>query len=424
MYQYKIEKIYPEIVPVIEIETIPLNAKGFADILSINLEYNIKLKRCKNRIDGLESHQWETVKKAINPYEYIYAYHGGHGGDTRSVAAIKPLSRSFFKMIEMIREFFKELIPDTNKTNSIEKIITLHVAEGPGGFIEAARYIRASCNDDHAIGITLIDDTNRIVPSWKSSRIFLENHPEVIISRGADGTGNIYHPENINHLENEITTRIGRIGRIDSNPEYKSNLAYLITADGGFDYSVEYNYQEQVSSKLIFCEILTALKYQSAGGGFICKFFDIISYFSVELIYLLYIFYDEIIIYKPLTSRIANSEKYIICRGFKGSGLRSIILPELFKILVDWNEYIDKTINHIFREIPNEFIEHMKQINKYIIDHQITNINNAINMFNVNRYNQFHKTENKKKIMGIQIANAIEWCQKYEIPHYKPYHTS
>ena len=89
-----------------------------------------------------------------------------------------------------------------------------------------------------------------------------------------------------------------------------------------------------------------------------------------------------------------------------------------------WNTYIDKTINHIFREIPHEFIEHMKQINKHIIDHQITNINNAINIFNMNRYNQSHKLENKKKIMGLQIMNAVEWCQKYQIPYHTSYHTS
>lgn len=413
MYRYKIDRIFPEIVPVIEIETIPLNPKGFADILSINLEYNIKLKRCKNRIDGLESYQWETVKKAINPYEYIYAYYGG-GGDSRSVAAIKPLSRSFFKMIEMIHEFFKELVENISRDPG-DQLISLHVAEGPGGFIEAVRYIRASCKNDYAIGITLIDDTNRIVPSWRSSRVFLEKHPEVIISRGADGTGNIYHPENINYLEHELSSINTTPDTIpDSNTALDTNLAYLITADGGFDYSVEYNYQEQVSSKLIFCEILTALKYQLPGGGFICKFFDMITYFSIELIYLLYIFYDDIVIYKPLTSRIANSEKYIICRGFKDSRLRSAILPELFKILVEWNGYVDKTINHIFREIPCEFIEHMKLINKFIIDHQITNINNAINLSRGNQY-----LENKKKNMEKQIANAVEWCRKYNIPYHQ-----
>ncbi len=32
--------------------------------------------------------------------------------------------------------------------------------------------------------------------------------------------------------------------------------------------------------------------------------------------YLLSCFYEEIIVCKPLTSRIANSEKYIVCKGF------------------------------------------------------------------------------------------------------------
>ena len=143
--------------------------------------------------------------------------------------------------------------------------------------------------------------------------------------------------------------------------------------------------------------------------------FDTISYFSIQLIYLLYICYDNIIIYKPFTSRIANSEKYIICRNYIGCDPN--LLESLINILPEWNNYEKQglTINYIFKEIPTEFIEYMKIINNYIVQIQINNINNTINIINNKNdiYNKQWKKENNKK----QIQNAIEWAKKYKISY-------
>ena len=39
------------------------------------------------------------------------------------------------------------------------------------------------------------------------------------------------------------------------------NSCNLITADGGFDFSIDFNKQEQLSSRLIFCEIVFSNPY-------------------------------------------------------------------------------------------------------------------------------------------------------------------
>ena len=44
--------------------------------------------------------------------------------------------------------------------------------------------------------------------------------------------------------------------------------ADLVTADGGFDFSTNFNKQEQSSLRIIFCEIVTALSVQKKGGAF------------------------------------------------------------------------------------------------------------------------------------------------------------
>ena len=42
-----------------------------------------------------------------------------------------------------------------------------------------------------------------------------------------------------------------------------------------------------------------------------CKTFDLFTPFSVGLVYLLYRAFDEVYIFKPVTSRPANSERYM-----------------------------------------------------------------------------------------------------------------
>ena len=192
----------------------------------------------------------------------------------------------------------------------------------------------------------------------------------------------------------------------------KLDGADLVTADGGFDYSIEYNYQEQSSCKLIFSQIICALQCQKISGSFICKFFDFNSYFTTEMLYLLYTVYESVVIYKPYTSRIANSEKYIVCNGFKG--IDKLLIKSLFEVLDKWNKYENQTINFIFKIIPLDFIEKIKSINAEIIDYQVTSINTAIDIIKTN------KIENNKKWydsnLEMQIQKAREWCKKYNIP--------
>ena len=48
------------------------------------------------------------------------------------------------------------------------------------------------------------------------------------------------------------------------------------------------------------------------GGHFVCKVFDLFTPFSIGLVYLMYRAFDEVYIFKPVTSRPANSERYLL----------------------------------------------------------------------------------------------------------------
>ena len=91
---------------------------------------------------------WDKTKKVINPYELVYITN--KKTRYKSVSTVEPLSRSFYKMVEMSHLFLKEY------KNIKSKIRTLHLAEGPGGFMEGWRYFRNYFKDDILYGITLI----------------------------------------------------------------------------------------------------------------------------------------------------------------------------------------------------------------------------------------------------------------------------
>ena len=94
-----------------------------------------------------------------------------------------PLSRSFYKMIEIIHTF------DIGKTE--KPMNFFHLAEGPGGFIEA--FVKERNNSfDKYVGMTLIDEKNeQNVPSWNRADNFLRENSNVYLEYGKDNTGNI-----------------------------------------------------------------------------------------------------------------------------------------------------------------------------------------------------------------------------------------
>ena len=73
---------------------------------------------------------WDKMKKIGNPYELIYtSYNKKRKND--SISLYSPISRSYFKLWEIYYSF--QLFE--NKKNNINFV---HLAEGPGGFMEAS----------------------------------------------------------------------------------------------------------------------------------------------------------------------------------------------------------------------------------------------------------------------------------------------
>ena len=81
----------------------PLDFKILFNEKSIIISKTIcnKLHEHKEKIDDLND-KWDTVKKYVNPYEYIHTI---IPGIYKSVSKYKPISRAFFKFIEINKQF-------------------------------------------------------------------------------------------------------------------------------------------------------------------------------------------------------------------------------------------------------------------------------------------------------------------------------
>ena len=322
------------------------------ELITDNLckELQLSLSNSKKKIDRYP-HLWEKVKKNIHECEYVYtsSYY------KRNITSFTPISRSYFKL--------KEIIVDYHIL-ALNKQVTC-LAEAPGGFIQC---LLETYQDIHINGITLVSSDSKI-PYWNKQ---LLNHKQIQFHTGVNGNGDIYDLHN-------VLSMINKIG--------KSSCS-LITGDGGFDNSDDYNNQESNSYQLLFSEIFMALNLQSEKGTFICKFFDIFLKETISLLYLLYISYDSVIIHKPHMSRLSNSEKYIICHGFRGYHTGNVnLMIRHFK---------ERDLN---TPISKSFINEIYEFNKKYTHEQINSIQKGIDIIESKYIDHNPSTKQIKKAL-------------------------
>lgn len=366
---------------VYQLVPVAVTVKQGRELLAVNDKLHHLLRQQKNMItDYFKSKKWDKYKKHSNSYELIFT--SCH--TLPSIANYTPISRSYFKLWETLHDF--ESIIKLKNANNVK---ALFLAEGPGGFIEAFCNYRSKQEQDQLYGMTLIS-TCKNVPLWKVNESLLQERKIKLLS-GVDGTGSLYNQSNVNYLKQTLGM----------------HSCDLITADGGFDFSADFNSQEELSMKLIAAEIKTAIQLQKIGGTFILKIFDIHSHSTIKLISILKKAYTDIFITKPFTSRPANSEKYLVCTNFFNTD--SCLIREFDRL--EQPSLTDLSLIQTLVEYNNSYIlKQCTQISKTLI---------YINLL-------ANDEEKFKMILKEQIRKALRWCFKYNIPisqdsikHYK-----
>ena len=184
----------------------------------------------------------------------------------------------------------------------------------------------------------------------------------------------------------------------------------IVSGDGGLDYSVNFNFQEQLSFHLIFCEVVSAFTVLKNGGSFVLKIFDINTSNTLQMLFLLSNYFEEMVITKPYTSRPANSEKYLVCKGF--TGISQEYLDKLFQIIKVWDitKKNGKYVDNVFAmKVPPYFKKNIMNYCNYISKIQIENIIKTILCRNFNK-------QQIDSLLRSQITHTIYWAIKYKQP--------
>lgn len=328
-----------------------------------------KLLEMKKRIDTRET-EWEQIKHNINPLEFVFTFIKGE-----SVSRVIPVSRAFFKMIEILH-----LIQDFPE----HPIRTLHLAEGPGGFIQALNWTRRN------IGI-MDDMTGWTLPkgnAWKK----LEEVSLSWTSKPVTKLGNLL----LKQVRDDIINR------------YSREKAFFISGDGGFDFSDNYESQERLALPLVLAQSLVGIQCLQDNGIFVLKIFDCYTLPTIQLLWVLWKVFKGFRIIKPQTSRACNSEKYVIARGFRGITEQLQNFIDRCNILLDTGD----PINSLFPEnehrvgqwdtMEQGFKDNFRCVIGKMMDDQTAWIQRGLDSFVISR---------EKK-----IELAIQWCRTHSIP--------
>jgi cap1 methyltransferase len=244
--------------------------------------------------------------------------------------------------------------------------------------------------------MTLLDqnknDSN--IPAWKKSELFLKANANVILENGYDDTGNILSLENFEHVIQKYPSKMD-----------------LITADGGFDFSIDFNQQECFIGKLLFAQVAYALCLQKYKGKFILKIFDCFMQHTIDILYILSSFYEKVYIIKPQTSRYANSEKYIVCIGFLYDNHAGFYI-NLVKCFEQMIESQTNPLRFLNIHVPNLFIKKLEEFNAIFGQKQIQNIHYTLSLMETKT-----KIDKIETLIKTNIQKSMDWCSKFDIPY-------
>jgi 23S rRNA U2552 (ribose-2'-O)-methylase RlmE/FtsJ len=335
------------------------------------------------------------------------------------------VSRAFFKMTEMIGAF-----PDLLQFKNMN---ILQLAESPGGFLQALLYARF-------VGQAVeYNDTYLCIS-------IPENESEELWDR-ADGSGIIqklqmsgakkYFGNNVISINSapiigESTTQISLSAKGDLLKdetlaliahEFISVKADLITADGAFGYNEtedDYQNQEVRHYALFIAEIIAALHAQAEGGSFVLKIFDILSDCTIKLLAILSYCYSSVCLFKPTTSRQANSEKYAICTNFcKPDNYTEIIAKLEHGLRLLKSTDVPSNLVFDFSLEPN-FIQNVKGYNDRFIENEyltikegLTRGDELLEINSISGINAYIDEANTAK-----MSDVLRFIKKHNLPEY------
>lgn len=353
--------------------------------ININKYKYSKLEEIKTKLSKAKSQLDEEYKKPnfakywsnFDPFKYE-KYVVSEIGNTTNV------SNAWIKCYELINYFGL-----LDKIKFQDKFLHFDNAAFPGSFILAVH---------HMVNTLYSDNSSKF--EWKASSLYeaTDEDPEPLEDKY--GLFQKYKKHWLMDDKNNGDVLV-ESNQLDFRQKLQ-NLVDLYTSDLGFDVSQDYNNQELLQMPANIGQILTGLLTLNKGGSFITKQYTTFEPITLSIMYATSAFFEEFYICKPYSSREANSETYLVGKGFKGADLSHpyiVMFLEKIKTKTD-------TPFFALESYPEKYIKTITECAKDLSNAQIEKINADI--FRCNKCIIMKIQDPKKNSIVIEFYKSIE----------------
>lgn len=186
----------------------------------------------------------------------------------------------------------------------------------------------------------------------------------------------------------------------------------VITADGSQDCSDAPGEQEATVTRLLYTEVFVALRILKKGGSLVLKAFTLFECRTLNLIYLLNCCFENVSLFKPMSSREAGSELYVVCLNYKFGVRDSPFQQYLFDLHMKYESNVFKQDVTMFSSafIPTEFFSELYEHMSFFVNLQKTAIES-----NIVAYPSDKKWAEHKKRQRIRTHLTHEFLTRYPI---------
>jgi len=372
----------------------------YSEPIPRNMEIKRELNEVKAGITKVkaEGHDqlYTTVAAAFNKYESLR----GRNGELVKRFGAEIVSNAWMKMYETMTLVD---LPKAGEWN------TFHIAEAPGNFILAINHYIYNHKPQmhwnwHANSFKdifgskdgqYLDDNYGIMKSYPDKWLF-----------GSDSDGDITSPSNI-----------------ETFAEIFPGTLNFVTSDVKYVPLVEdYNEEENQNIPVQMGHLLISLRTLKKGGTALLKEFTFMETAKISQLWLLACVFKELHIIKPVTSRPANSEVYVLCKGYKAN-LTDMQMLRLMNYM-RYIRYLTSGAPGIFQllDIPKAFVGAVIKLNEQLADQQKSGLKRNLEL--VYAYKNSHKSDIYRDADDeSRTRHSEEWIKKVGIdvlpPHRK-----
>ena len=385
---------------------------------SINLAYQVKNNLLESL--GLE-YAPAIVKSAYEDFtrglkDYITARYSNK-------LPHKEASNAFVKLWECLTVF--DIIPRGKQST----FRVFHICEAPGQMILACKYFteqkRKNITDYEWVANSLNPYNKALQNEYGEFKIFGDNYGLIKGNPrkwlwGADNTGDITRVKNIKWFKEYIKSKF-----LSSDGKgSKDSKLDLIVGDGGLNTGMEPLFLQ----KLDLAQVIMVLACSSIGGSCVIKHFTPYikrhtdtfnaSGFFIGFLYMYYIAFEEVSLFKPYSSNPDSGEFYVVGQGFHG--IEESALERLYKILDKFklNDALIPldSIPETFISQINRFLEKMSNLNTMSIEKQnllLTCYKDSKNE-KLKKYLKCDNFLDKDNLQTILVPRYNAWIKKYQ----------